>query len=445
MFTPGDSTATTKVYARTPKGAHSGKTNFADDRLTRGQVILTMPLIFALLATTWSPENAVQSMSSEMRGESSYRTVLFGVIYAFALAGVLLHMNKLPAILRGSLVYAIFLIYVLASATWSDFPYKVLVTWGHFAGIFLVALAAVIAFQRNHKAFVKLIVLYAALTVLASIVTAIWFPARGIMEVGGKLRWVGITATPNTLGLTALLLVWASMALMSYACNVRHRAVLLLLIATSAACLYMADSIAAAILSILCVVLIPLLVHISGKTKLQVISILSLTFVTSVAAVFFVYLAAPELFQLERILATVGRDRSLTGRTGLWEIANSAIREKPVLGWGFDALMSLGSKYRINYGQFHNGYLDLLVRGGWVGMLLVGGLVVQLWGRIARIRRRNPKAYAAYTTLLVIILLHNLTEASLGRSPHIAWLLVTFSYFYVARISEPARGPRNAR
>lgn len=434
----------TNVRVSSPSGPSYAKVNPARERLTPGRMILAMPFVFALFATTLSPENTAQNVNSVVR-ESSYRTFLFGAIYLLALGSVLFRVTDLRVILRGSLLYSILLGYTLISAIWSNFPLKVLITWGHFAGIFLVALAAVIALQGKQRAFLKLTVSCVGLAVLASIVTAMLFPARGIMEIGGKLRWVGLTASPNTLGLAALVLMWASLSLMSYIERFRHKVMLFVLMAASAAVLYMANSIAAASLSLLSLMLIPLLTHISNSTRLRAASILLLTFVMVVAGIFVVYLAVPDVFQLDRILAALGRDRSLTGRTGLWEIANSAIREKPALGWGFDALMSLGSKYRISYGQFHNGYLDLLVRGGWIGMLLVAALIVQLFSRILRVRKRDAKAYAAFMSLLVIILLHNFTEASLARSPHIFWLLFTFSYFYVGTISRTHAGVRAAK
>jgi O-antigen ligase len=83
-----------------------------------------------------------------------------------------------------------------------------------------------------------------------------------------------------------------------------------------------------------------------------------------------------------------------------------------------------------NVGQFHSGYLDLLVRGGWVGMVLFIGILTSIFARIVKLARLEYRRAALFAVMTVAILLHNVTEASLVRETHLLWTLLLFFYFF---------------
>jgi exopolysaccharide production protein ExoQ len=76
----------------------------------------------------------------------------------------------------------------------------------------------------------------------------------------------------------------------------------------------------------------------------------------------------------EYLLGLLGRDMTFTGRTSIWEIAPGAIAKRPLGGYGF-ASTTYGEfmveLYR-RFGLFdpHNGYLNLLLSTGIVGLCL---------------------------------------------------------------------------
>lgn len=96
---------------------------------------------------------------------------------------------------------------------------------------------------------------------------------------------------------------------------------------------------------------------------------------------------------IEEVLDWVGKERSLTGRTLLWDLAESAMAEKPWLGYGFSGYWINPPpemiQVRFSFGQrithFHNNYMEVGVAYGLIGpILLVLGLIV---GAVRSVRR----------------------------------------------------------
>jgi O-antigen ligase len=132
------------------------------------------------------------------------------------------------------------------------------------------------------------------------------------------------------------------------------------------------------------------------------------------------------------------RTMTFTGRTDIWTFAIQEIAKRPWLGagyssfWAIDPAVQPSLKSDMWFGvdviinETHNGYLELLLTGGVIG--LAGGLFVVLRTlciAACAIVRAEPAAVAAQTgrmalptavfhfTLLVGLLVHNVTESNL--------------------------------
>lgn len=434
--TQAPSIATGRARQVDPSGAsRQGNTFAKQEQMEWRDIVFISPLFLALLASTLSLQKAEidQVATSVLQEGDPSRLYIFGGIYVLALILVISRIRVMSNILRTHWSYALFLVYVIASAAWSAYPQKVLLNWGHFVGTTLVCLAAIPPMQRNEQTLFKVIVAYGAIAVGLSVLTVLVFPSRGIMDLGGKLRWVGLTWTPNILGIIALISIWGAAAQLFYAKRIKSKAFLVLLILLSAIALYGANSVTSIVLSMMVLLITMSSIYIRGKGRTQKTLIVFFISMMLLIFVFVAYVVAPDIFSTETLFHLAGRSSTLTGRTGLWEIASSAINDKPMLGWGFDALMSLGYKYRIQYGQFHNGYLDLLVRGGWVALsfIFVFGAIILV--QLIRLARINYWQFVSLAVLFGVILIHNVTEASLGRPPHAMWLLFTLLFLYLNR------------
>lgn len=363
--------------------------------------------------------------------------VLFGTAYFFALVLLLRRLPESLSLLRNNLIYVLLLCYALASGFWSEFPLKVVVVWGHYVGTMLICMAAVLAFEKHPHAFFKMLVVWGLIMTIASVVLVFSVPALGI-STADHVRWNGITGNPNTLGLVSMVSVWAAASYYQYASKLRSKLLSLVLLAVAGMCLYGSNSVTSIMMSVFIVVAAFAFVGLQRSTaEMRAFKIVAWTF-GGVVAIFSIYTVAPHSFSEKWIFDNVGRSSTLTGRETLWELARKAIDAKPLLGWSFDALTSISKNYDLRFGQLHNGYFDLAVRGGYVGVFFIAYFA----GRSVLTSRSlsvfDPRLTVLLAAMLIAILLHNLTEASLVRSPHTLWTIFTFAYLYLHRVSRNA-------
>ncbi len=144
------------------------------------------------------------------------------------------------------------------------------------------------------------------------------------------------------------------------------------------------------------------------------------------------------------VLEASGRDASLTGRTGIWQTVLSE-PINPVLGTGYTAfwlgerLQRIWSLYpRTRLLQAHNGYIEVYLNLGVVGLALLGGV---LWTGLRNARRRLLSAHYETGNLadslhtfgiayILAYLIYNITEATfVGLNfLFILFLLVAFDF-----------------
>ncbi len=152
------------------------------------------------------------------------------------------------------------------------------------------------------------------------------------------------------------------------------------------------------------------------KFRLKVIHV-----VTAAALIFIgIY-----FFQIQKLLAPLivtllGKDLTLTGRIGLWEMALELIREKPLFGWGNyrQGAILLRQYY---YWYAHNLFLDILLEGGLVCM---GAFLYMLSAYAKAIRiMLNDRVVRICLLTFVVFMIVNIAESFLNNP-----------YFYIPMI-----------
>lgn len=102
---------------------------------------------------------------------------------------------------------------------------------------------------------------------------------------------------------------------------------------------------------------------------------------------------ALEVFQSRIIEATV-YDRHLSARDDLWLDALDWAKERPWLGWGLNG-------YRANSWTYpHNMFLEVIVEGGGIGLLLLLNIGRAWWSQMRRSRFHVPRVPVAALALL---------------------------------------------
>ena len=136
------------------------------------------------------------------------------------------------------------------------------------------------------------------------------------------------------------------------------------------------------------------------------------------------------LVNTESVFAIVGKDATLTGRTGLWSAVLERIRYRPWLGYGFGAFWqgwdgesgTVWSAIGWRAPDAHNGFLEL-----WLGLGL-GGLAIFVWSFAVVTTRAVATLQAVRTVesiwplmLLTFVALNNLTESAVFS--RVEWIL----------------------
>ncbi|MCG2777803.1 MAG: hypothetical protein L6406_19215, partial [Desulfobacterales bacterium] len=95
-------------------------------------------------------------------------------------------------------------------------------------------------------------------------------------------------------------------------------------------------------------------------------------------------------------------------------------------------------------GQAHNGYIDIFLNLGLVGLLLFGFVIISALRGALRQCRLDFEYGRVRLILLVLALIHNYTESSFARPTHLIWfifLLVAVNVWHVSpsRLKEPSK------
>lgn len=143
------------------------------------------------------------------------------------------------------------------------------------------------------------------------------------------------------------------------------------------------------------------------------------------------------------IISTLGRDPTLTGRTDIWAIVTRAAAQRPALGYGWRALWIEGSPvteqlWAENHGtpffHAHNGYLELIVEVGIVGLALSLVFLLSVIGSsMRRVTRDADLTFTWPIMLVVVLLLYNGTEV-MGWTNATWLILVAISSVLTVRV-----------
>jgi exopolysaccharide production protein ExoQ len=124
---------------------------------------------------------------------------------------------------------------------------------------------------------------------------------------------------------------------------------------------------------------------------------------------------------------------STTGTTtsSIWEEVRSVAWQQPILGTGYSSFWSQAhadSPNLFNLNEGHNGYLDVFLETGAIGLGLVLLLLASFIKRVKWAKRYDFDWATLGIVFLLMLVLHNFTESSLLRSSAHLWALFIFIY-----------------
>ena len=151
-------------------------------------------------------------------------------------------------------------------------------------------------------------------------------------------------------------------------------------------------------------------------------------FVTFFVVILLVGWALESAFDIyAQVVGLLGRKASLTDRTVVWADV-LALQQQPWFGYGFESFW-LGQRLDVLWAkwwwkpiQAHNGYIETYLNLGWVGLVLLGGLILSTLRSISRQLLTDFDFARLRLAFLFAILAFNYTEAAF-KGVHFVWTI----------------------
>ncbi len=313
--------------------------------------------------------------------------------------------------------------YMLLSTLWSEITFVALKRWVRDA--LVVVMALLILSEPNPRlALESLLRRSAYILIPFSLLLIKYYPTLGV-EYGrwsGQQMWVGVTVHKNTLGrlclVAAFFLIWAlyrrwrdgALRAQRYL-TLADAAVLLMALhmLRGAEGAYSATSIGTfAVGASTFLGLVWLRRHqvVLPRTSL----LLLITFLIGFGT------AAPFLrgANVAGISSKFGRNETLTGRTETWDELVPVVKSRPLLGVGFGSFWTTARRefYQMSHG--HNGYLDILLELGIVGMGFYVALLLDCGRKLHATLAADHDWASLGICFLLMALVYNVTESALN-------------------------------
>lgn len=345
------------------------------------------------------------------------------VILALEVAALLVVINRIGPvgrILRKNWPILLFFLYAASSILWSDYPF---VTFKHWIkGIGDVMMVLIVLTEPSVSDALNRLVTRAGFLLLPlSVLFGKYYPDAGsIFNHSWNREWTGVATQKNGLGeLCAILglgLLWRFRTTYNDREDPgRSRRLLALgtVLGMSAWLLWMCNSLT----SICALIMGSIVILVSPRPRfrrrpalvhLVIVAMLSV----AVFALFFQSSGA--------LVKALGRSSTLSGRTVIW----AAVLSVPVnrlVGAGYETFW-VGPRMQevwagtgmdgMKVNEAHDGYTEMLVNLGWIGVTLLGFLIVGGYRNVAAELRNDPGFGGLRMAFLLNALIIGLTEAA---------------------------------
>ena len=378
---------------------------------------------FDAVLTTFDPNIGGSDSDGNMKMQ-----LTTGFIYLMTAILVLFRVESFMKFSSRHITIMLFLMIPLFSVFWSISPETTLRRVVALLGTSLFGIYLAFAFQPGR--IIRALAVVYSLVAAISLIFILILPAYGTHQAGEYAGvWRGLFAQKNEFG--------ASMAIGLLAlalCPKQTCSELILCRVATLLCsmlLVMSES-RAAWLSLAAAASIALPLHyMSGRGIRSAIKAIAFLLIMAIGIGFIVQ-------NSHQILTALGKDPTLTGRTGVWELTLDRAMLRPILGYGYRAYWIGDNKLRLQptenwsdgIGHAHNTYIDMMAELGLLGVtsfVLIVGILVTRLGR--RINRQRDFFNIWAIGCLIFILIRGLAESTVLQHADINWVL--FIYLFV--------------
>lgn len=367
--------------------------------------------------------------------------VVFSALLAIGLIVLFSRKRRVASILRTNWPIVLFVAYCAVSIVWSDFPVVAFKRWVKDLGDLTMVLVVLTDWDPS-AAFQRLLARAGFVLVPVSILLIKYYPAlgRGYHPWTWTPFYIGAAGGKNELGLLCVIFGTASLWHFFRARDqteearrgrlIAHGVILVMALwlfwmadsVTSWSCFFMAAGFIAAT-SLGALNRKPVMAHLLVAAMLCV----------SFCAVFLDFGSG--------VIESMGRDPTLTGRTELWSRV-LGMAGNSLVGTGFESFW-LGPRmeelWRIYWwhpNEAHNGYLEVYLNLGWLGVALLALLLITGYRNAIAAFRADRETGTLRLAYFVVAITYNFTESGI-RIMHPMWIILLFSIMAVPRASIP--------
>jgi exopolysaccharide production protein ExoQ len=395
------------------------------DKSVRTSKALWLPVIWLWIAgsrpvSVWLGNNSAGNLAATLDG-SPMDAAIFEALIVAGVIVLFQRKSKAISLLKASGPVVIYFIYCLISVTWSPFPEPAFKRWIKAIGdlvMVLVLVTDVHPIAALHRLFSRLgFILFPA-----SVLLIRYTDIGRAYDVDGTPMNTGVTTNKNTLGLIVYLVslgaLWSVRALLmdKKAPNRTRRLVAQATILTFGVVLlqmaHSATSVACFLLGggLMLATSLRAIRNRPGRVHMLCLGIV-------LVGGLIMLLGGQSV-----VTSALGRDSTLSGRTDIWK-ASIAAADNPLFGTGYESfwnanapkvariLTQLGFLDMSNLVSAHNGYLEVYLDMGLVGLSLIAFILISGYRSAGEAFRRNRQLGDLILAFVVTGVFYSITEA----------------------------------
>ncbi|MBZ5526365.1 MAG: O-antigen ligase family protein [Acidobacteriia bacterium] len=410
---------------------------------------LWIPFVWLLISgsrniSEWLQVNAppVDTTDAYLEGNPTDRNGLT-LLLALGVIVLISRRRQVLAFLRANPFLVLYFFYCGLSALWSDYPDVSFKRWFRAMGDVIMVL--VVLTDTNWVVAVRRLLLRVGfLLVPLSILFILFFPEIGRTYGRWDFQpsWTGVTTNKNSLGMVGMVYGLAGLwyfveAWQSAKSSQRNHRLIAHGVFLSMVLWIIVKAHSATALS--CFGFGAILILVTGLLPFTRRPLL-----LNILVAFVLVFAFSALFLNIGLVENLGRESNLTGRTDIWAAALH-LTVNPVVGAGFESFWigpRLLQMRSIDEGinQAHNGYLEIYLNLGAIGLLLILLFIFSGLRHIHAAFRRENDFAGLRLAYFVVAVIYSFTEAGF-KMMHPIWIAFLLSTLAVPKILLPQSLP----
>ncbi|MBE3144226.1 MAG: O-antigen ligase family protein [Planctomycetes bacterium] len=411
---------------------------------------LWIPTIWALVAFSrplglWFGNTEPGSMEAGSSLDRAFLTILL----CFAIFVLSKRRFNWPIAIRENFWLILLLGFMLISIFWSPMPYTSFKRWTR--ELIAVVMAFLILSERDpRQALVSILRRISYVLIPYSLLLIKYYPKYGI-EYGrwsGEMMWRGVTTQKNGLTLlcviSALFLFWTLIRRRRGGDIpvAKYQTYFELFLLVSALFLFLGPRRTPTYSATSAVVFAAALLALAGfywlKKRRSALGIKVLKVIIVTIVVYGTITPFLGKLSILDISSTLKRDGTLTGRSEIWAVLVPFALSRPVMGHGIGGFWTTEMR-RLTSSHAHNGYLDIILDLGFLGLLLMSMLLLSCCRKVHRAITYDFDWGILFVCYLIMVPVHNIAESSINSLASSLTAIVIF--FSVSTVSGEEETP----